>query len=273
MMIFVMFAGCSGAGQNNPDESKSAGQEETQSAEVSESDAVSLPAPIESSVSSSGSPVADSYTAFVNAKTVPFTKLSDGLSNNEQTLWASMSLLGVAMVDMGMIPVAFFGLGEEAAAAGLAMLGAEGVQYSENGNSYTISYTSTDADGNPETAQMTGTFDAAADSLVCTGSTNGVENFYSEYRKTAYGYIGQYYFSNDDGTASYYVMTVQGEDGTFGLSTTPSGKPSALTGSEPYDYPSTLPEWYAINGSTITGKMSDGTDVNFEYVPSETASN
>jgi hypothetical protein len=114
---------------------------------------------------------------------------------------------------------------------------------------------------------MTGVWDAASNSIVCTGTTDGVENFYSEYHTTSYGYVGQYYFANDDGTSSLYVVTVSGEDGAFGISTV-TAKPAALTGSEPVDYPSSCDEWYAINGSTITGKTSDGTAINFEYTPS-----
>lgn len=268
MMIFVLFAGCNGAGQSNTDETESADQEETETAEISETAEVSEPVTVESAISSSGSPVVDSYTAFVEAKSAMVTRLTDGLSNNEATLWASMSMLGVVMVDLYLLPVAFFGLGEEAAVAGLAFFNASGVQYTENGNSYTITYSNEEG----SVSSLTGVWDAAANSLVCTGSTDGVENIYSEYHKTSYGYISQYYFLNDDGTASLYIVTVQGEDGALGISATPTGKPAPLTGSEPIDYPTTLPEWYAINGMTITGVMSDGTAVDFEYVPSESAS-
>jgi hypothetical protein len=210
--------------------------------------------------------VTDSYTIYTNAKSVVIGKITDGLSNNPDTSLASMSMLGITMADLGMIPAAFFGLGQEATAAGLAMLGAEGVQYTENGNNYTITY----KDSEGSTTSMTGTWDAAAESLVCTGTTDGVENFYSEYHKTSYGYIGQYYFAGDDGSNMLYAVTIQGEDGYVGISTV-TEKPAALTGSEPVDYPSACDEWYAVNGSSITGKMSDGTDVNFEYVPSESA--
>lgn len=73
---------------------------------------------------------------------------------------------------------------------------------------------------------------------------------------------------NTDGTTTIYAVTVQGKDGFLGISTV-SAKPAALTGSEPIDYPSSCDIWYAINGTTVTGKASDGTAISFEYVPAE----
>ena len=90
--------------------------------------------------------------------------------------------------------------------------------------------------------------------------------------KTAFGYVGQYYFLNDDGTTSIYKIAVDGEDGTIGISSIP-GKPAALTGSESADFPKVCEEWYSVTGTTITGQTLDGTDLNFEYTPTESASN
>jgi hypothetical protein len=259
LMVLAMFVGCNSAGRDTDDDDR----QESENVEVP-SDKVSLEVPETSGITSTGNPVTDSYSAYVTAKTELYSRLTGGLSSNEETTMASMSLMGVGLIDMYLLPAAFFGLGEEAAAMGMGYLNMQGVRYTENGNSYTITYT--DAQG--ATASLTGTYDAGADSLVCTGSTDGVENFYSEYRRAAYGYVGQYYFTDTDGSGYLYLVTISGTDGAFGMSEA-NEKPAALTGSERVDYPSICTEWYAINGTTITGVLSDGTAVNFEYVPTE----
>ena len=264
IMLVATFAGCGQAPANNAQESpdtpiQSSDDESGEPAEVPE------PAGADNTVPSTGYPAADSYTAYITAKNVVATKLSDGLGNNADSLSASFTLLGVAMVDLAMLPVSFFGMGEEAVTMGLAMFSHEDVKYSENGNSYTISYI--DSDGVATT--FSGTYDAAADTMVCSATADGKENLYFEYRKTAFGYVSQYYFVNDDGT-SLYQFAINGEDGTLGVSSSQTAQPAALTGSESADFPTALPEWYTISGSTITGKTSDGTELDFEYVPSET---
>ncbi len=207
----------------------------------------------------SGSPIADSCAAFTDAQRAVYERLLGNLDGNPDLKQALTSLSGIEAADVHIKPVLFFGRGEQHAAAGLALTGAKDVQYTNNGNSYTIAYTS--AEG--AAVSLTGTWDAAADSLVCTGSRDGRENFYAEYRRTPYGYVGQYYLAHDNGASSLFVVTLKGGEGTFGISSV-SGKPVALTGSEPSDYPACCDEWYAINGSTITGKMSDGTAINIE---------
>ncbi len=267
LMLAVMFSGCGQAPANNTQESpdapvQSSDDESGVSAEVDPQE----PAGADDTVPSTGYPAADSYTAYMNAKNVVLTKLSDGLGNNADSLSASFTLLGVAMVDLAILPVSYFGMGEEAVTMGLAMFSNEDVKYTEDGNSYTISY----VDSNGVANVFSGTYDAAADAMVCSATADGKENLYAEYRKTPFGYISQYYFVNDDGTTSLYQFAVNGEDGTLGVSTSQATQPAALTGSEAADFPAALPEWYTISGSTITGKTSDGTELNFEYVPSAT---
>jgi len=265
LMLAAVFAGCGQAPANNPQESDQPAQ--SSDAPSDEPAAVDPQEPAtDDTTPSSGYPVADSYTAYLSAKEVVMSKLTDGLGSSADSLSASFTLLGVAMVDLGMLPVSFFGIGEEAAAMGLSMLSAEDVKYTENGNNYSISY----MDSNGASIAFSGTYDPAADALVCSSTTDGKENFYSEYRKTSFGYVSQYYFVNEDGTTSLYQFAVNGEDGTFGVSANETAQPAALTGSEAADFPTALPEWYSIAGSTITGKTSEGTELNFEYVPSAT---
>ena len=53
----------------------------------------------------------ESYSAYIQAKGELITKLTDALANNPGTEFTSMSLLGVSMVDLAMLPASSFGLG------------------------------------------------------------------------------------------------------------------------------------------------------------------
>lgn len=257
-MIFL-FAGCGGV------------PKATASSNVS--DTVNMPAGPEISndngsvgMPGTGSPVADSYTAYSTAKSNMVARLTDGLSNNPDTALVSLSLLGVTMADLAILPVSFFGLGSDAVNMGLGFMGATDIKYSENGNSYTVTY----ADNEGAKYDFSGTYDPVKDALICTASKDGQEAIYVEYVKTSYGYAAQYFFNNDDGTVSLYQITVNGEDGVLGISTD-SVKPAPLTGNEPSDFPKACPEWYAVTGLTITGVTSGGEELNFEFTPSPTA--
>ena len=224
---------------------------------------------IETQVPAAGSStVAESYSAYLEAKNALLTKLTDGLSNNPDTAMAALSFFGITMVDVAALPVSFFGAGQQAAEIGLSVIGITGVKYTENGNSYTVSY----SDEENNAYVFSGTYDPAADALTCTATKNGTESISMEYRKTAFGYAGQYYMLNDDGTAEIYMIAVAGENGTIGISSA-TEKPAALTGSEAADFPKACDEWYSIQGATITGKTSDGAEISFEYTPSESESN
>ena len=212
--------------------------------------------------------VAESYTAYLEAKNAVLTKLTDGISNNPDTVMAALSFMGIAMVDLAALPASLFGLGQEAVSAGLSMVGATDVKYTENGNSYTITY----SDNENNKYVYSGTYDPAADALTCTGTANGSESVFIEYRKTAFGYAGQYYMLNDEGDAAVYMIAVDGEDGTIGISTA-SEKPAPLTASVSADFPKACKEWFSIYGSTITVKSSDGKETSFEYTPSASESN
>ena len=203
------------------------------------------------------------YSAYMESKSDVLNKLLDGLGNNADTAMSALSFLGISMSDLYLLPVLYFGLGEESVSSALAMMSATDVVYQENGNNYTITYKNSDG----QQIALTGTYDSGK-SLVAVGSTNGVENVFAETYRTSFGYVAQFYSVADDGTTSLYQIAIEGENGVFGIATS-STRPAALTGSESADFPKSAKEWYAINGSTITGMTSDGKSVNFEYVPSE----
>jgi hypothetical protein len=107
-------------------------------------------------------------------------------------------------------------------------------------------------------------------SLVAVGSTDGVENVFAETYRTAFGYVAQFYsIGRRRNDISLYQIAIEGEKRHIWHRNQPTTRPAALTGSESADFPKSAKEWYAINGSTITGMTSDGKSISFEYVPSE----
>lgn len=266
LLLVAVFAGCGGPIKSDPVLTNDNGASD-ESAESKETPAVSEAAGDSSDIDY-GANLAESYAAYLEAKNAVIVKITDGLSNNPDTGMAVLSFLGVGMTDLALLPVSFFGMGQETMEMGLSMMGATDIQYTENGNNYTVTY----SDKENKKFTYSGTYTPAIDALTCTVAADGVESTYSEYRKTSLGYIGQYYFLNDDGSTSIYMIAVDGEDGIIGISTTP-GKPAALTGSEAADFPKACSEWYSVKGTTITGKTSDGLDLSFEYVPADSSSN
>ncbi len=208
---------------------------------------------------STGNKAADSYTAYLEAKGELVSRLSDAVTENPDAGMAMMSFLGITMIDLAMWPAAFLGQDEAAAKLGMGYLGIEDVKFDRDGNKSSITYKN---DEGKETV-FTGDYDEKGDGYLFTALENGEEKLYSEYRRTAYGFVGQYYISNDDGTVTYYMLTIEGKDGTVGFSSE-AGKPSALTGDESPDFPKSASEWYSVKGNTVTGVTSDGDQLNFE---------
>ncbi|HHT65353.1 MAG TPA: hypothetical protein GX017_04600 [Clostridiales bacterium] len=214
----------------------------------------------------SGSPAiaSESYSAYIQAKGELLTRLSDALASNPETAFSSMSLLGISMVDLALLPASSFGLGEASANMALGFLRAEDIVYSENGNQYSVKYKGEDGSN----YELQGEYDKSADALKCTSLVDGKETLTSEHRKTSYGYVSQTYVVNDDGSTYVYQLTATGNDGVVGMSKA-SEKPSSLTGSESIDFPKECQEWYAIDGNKVTGVTADGNEISFDYTPSE----
>ena len=206
----------------------------------------------------------ESYLEYMEAKSELSSLITDALSSNSDIgLEDTMSLLGVVMVEMSMLPASSMGLGLGAAEAGLGFLGAEDVQYTEDGNRYIITYNSQDGEG----YEFEGVYDEAADALVSSNilvDDNG--GIYYEYRRMPFGYVGQAYAFEGDTVTELFKIVVHDTGGVIGISYD-SGKPGALTGSESKDFAKDCSQWYAIDGTAVTGVSSAGQELNFEYIP------
>jgi len=144
----------------------------------------------------------------------------------------------------------------------MLLLGAEGFEYNESGNNYSIKYTNENG-----THELAGVYDEKADWLKCTAKTNGEEILVSEYRKTSYGYAAQYYSVGDKGTF-VYMITISGNDGVVGISESTT-QPSELTGSEDINSPKQCDTWYEIKNNVVTGPTASGKEFSFTYTPSK----
>jgi len=264
ILIAVLFAGC---GKNT------AASEDKPAEEVKSEDTI-LPSEQQSEnleqqdgnsdISGSPATASESYGAYIQAKGELVSRLSDALASNPETAFSSMSLLGISMVDLALLPASSFGLGEASANMALGFLGAEDIVYSENGNKYSVKYKGKDGSD----YELQGEYDKTADALKCISLVDGKETLTCEHRRTSYGYVSQTYVIDDDGSTYVYKLTVSGIDGVVGMSQV-SEVPSSLTGSESIDFPKQCQEWYAITGDKVTGVTADGDEISFSYTPSD----
>jgi len=207
--------------------------------------------------------VSSSFSAYIEEKNRMLSRLSDALTTNPDTVFYSMSLIGVVMVDVALAPAGCFGLGQNVAIATLKSLGAEDVEYSESGNQYSIKYRNNDG----KKYELEGEYNKAADSLKCIVKIDGKESLISEYRKTSFGYVSQIYTITENNSAYVYQLAVSDENGALGISKV-SAVPPALSGDEKIDFPKQCEEWYAIEDDAVTGVTSDGKKISFVYTPS-----
>ena len=263
IMIAFVFTGCSKATDAAEDVAAQAAEAAAAGEEFEEE--VTAEAQQSATDATNSDTASAFYSAYIDAKSDVLTRLMDGLGNNPDTMMSAFSFLGISLSDLYLLPALYFGLGESSVAAALAMMGAKDVTYSEQGNQYIVTYKNSE----DKQSSLTGTYEKNH-SLIAVGSTNGNEDVFAETYRTAFGYVGQFYFIADDGTATLYQVSISGSDGVFGVMTGVD-RPAALTGNESADFPKAAAEWYAITGSTITGLTAEGKSINFEYVPSENA--
>ena len=206
-----------------------------------------------------GKAAEESYTTYLEAKDDLIIRLSEAVEDLPEAEMALTSMFDVIMVDLAMWPVAFLGHDEDTALMDMDDQGVEVVSYQVGDRESSITYQ--DEEGR-ETV-FTGRYDDQADWYVFTRQVDGRETLYSEYRRTPYGYVGQYYVIEDDGRVSLFQLTVDGIDGAIGLDSGGS-KPLPLLGNEEVDFPLSAPEWYRIQDNLLTGVTPDGLELYLE---------
>ena len=147
LMIALVFTGCAKAKDTAADAASAAVSDAITAAENGETAEAAEAA--EAAVQDVQQNGADSdtasafYSAYMEAKSDVLTPLMDGIGNNPDTMMSAFSFLGITLSDLYLLPAMYFGLGEPSVAAALAVMGAEDVTYSEQGNNYTVTYKET----------------------------------------------------------------------------------------------------------------------------------
>lgn len=258
MLLVLSLAGCGNSGGKPADDKSAAPGTQQNSADNKDGKSKPPAAPKEFTPQ-------QSYAAYMEAKSELTSALTDALADNPDYAMESMALLGVVMVDIAIMPAAFLGLGQDAAATGLAMFGATDVKYTENGNRYTVTY----KNQNSEAYEFQAEYDPAADALVCEVTSGGEDDgIYYEYRKAPFGYVGQIYSFESDAVTESYQISVHENGGVIGIFESDK-RPAALTGGEAKDFPQACPRWYAQDGATCTGVTAEGEEFSFEYAKEE----
>jgi len=181
--------------------------------------------------STTGTTPADSYTRYVEAKSVGYDSINAKIEADESlALTAGMALLPVAMVDLYAIPITLLSADEASSEMAAEMLGMSNIDITNDGKTFSITYT------DEESAQVTmdGQFDIGTDSLTSNWDMS-TGQMTMEYVKYGNGYAGQYYTVNDDGTTSLIKIIVDGEDIAIGLSDT-TAQPASIFMSAPADF-------------------------------------
>lgn len=255
MLICMTAVGCGGSSDTSSDSAPA----ENSSAETADSGS-------DSAEPEAIGGISESYVAYMETKSDLVSRLADGLTDAQPT--AAMSLLGMNMVELFLVPMAALGVDEAYAAETLAYLNASGVKYTSDGNNYSVTYTNGVGD---ETTCET-KYDPDREAAVTTITEAGKESLVFEYCKTSYGYASQYYIKNDDGTYTVYKGTFYGKDGTVGMTDAAAAQPASIMdgGEVPKDFPKDSASWYAVEGTAGTGVGTDGT--NYEFTVPEEAS-
>ncbi|MDD4323752.1 MAG: hypothetical protein PHR78_04995 [Eubacteriales bacterium] len=207
----------------------------------------------------------EAYTAYSEQKSELLNQVMEAMGQNEDLGLEVLNLMGVAMIELMMLPAAVLGQGEEVAAVALGILGNQNVKYSENGNSYEVKW----EDEEGSVYNFTSTYDPAKQAMSSEIFTEGEEDsrVLYDFTRTSYGFFAQVFTSDESGAfASVTQISVDAKGGVIGLSETDIQR-TPLTGNESRDLPKSLTQWYEVVGTKFYALASDGTSYSYEFVP------
>ncbi len=193
---------------------------------------------------------ADAYAKYAEAKSAAFDRLSAKLDENEELyLSVGMAILPISMIDLSLIPLSVIGI--EGGDMALAMLGMEGVDVKQAGNTYSLSY----KDDEGKTVELTCEYDPATDSMRSATTQDGQEILSFEYVKAGDSYASQYYIW-DDTTQNYSWVTGFFNDekiAAFGMATVDQKQDSIFKGSGySSDFVVNQESYFILDGNTLT---------------------
>ena len=259
-MLLVAATGCTGGLSDKMEDAvKSAMQEELGDTGATEEEAVTDAEATDTVViDSSGTlPLYESYAQYTEAKGTLTTAVMDIASTDENLLFATMELAGLALSDLALIPLTICGL-EEMDVSYLEMLGMMNAEYKSNGNEYSVTYK--DSEGG--TTVMEAKYDPATESVTAKILTDGEFSMVSEYTRTGNGYAGQTWYPSDDGSFTISKITIDSADamsGTIGIVNAANQEPTSIFGkggSIGQDFAKDADNWYSL----ADGKFSASVD-------------
>ncbi len=193
---------------------------------------------------------AEAYAKYAETKSAAFDRLSAKLDENEELyLSVGMAILPISMIDLSLIPLSVIGLDESGVA--LAMLGMEGVDVKQAGNTYSLSYQNDEG----QTVEFTCEYDPATDSMRSSTTQGGQEILAFEYVKAGDSYASQYY--SWDETAQNYSWVTGFFDAekiaAFGMATVDQKQGSIFKGSGySSDFVVNQEAYFILDGDTLT---------------------
>lgn len=199
-----------------------------------------------------------SYELYLAAKESLIGRIMDAVSSSSEAGLAMVSLLKILPLDLALWPAAFLYEDEEDFRRGMSYIGAGDIELLRSDKESRVRYLASDG----KQTVFTGTYSEDADYFLYTASYNGRDALYAECVKTDYGYAAQYYLLAGNGSAVYYLLSIEGEEGSIGFPV-PQGFPQPLTGSENPDFPKGASEWFSIHAGVFTGKTVDGQALEF----------
>ena len=206
----------------------------------------------------------ESYTAFSEKKGKLVSLVMDGMTAKPELGMEIMHLLGVAVVDLFMLPAALIGQEEAALNSALSFMGGTNVKSSRQGDDYLVEWT--DSEGS--VFKFTSSYDPAKEALTSEVSTSGESGgIFYDYIKTSYGYFAQIYSLDEGGNFTDLTqISIDDTGGVIGIQTENIERKS-LSGSESRDLPKSMTQWYEVDGTTFSCLSSEGTSYTHEFEP------
>jgi hypothetical protein len=149
-------------------------------------------------------PATNPQTGFSNYSTVKGEAIdriyTASESSDELSMSVAMSMMSIAMVDLGMLSLSILGEDPQIAASALSMFGYSDVDVKVSGNTYVVTYTDTEGVQMKQTCE----YDTSKDQLTSTlYDGNGAVSMFFEYVNLGDAYAAQYYYPDSD---TYYVI-------------------------------------------------------------------
>ncbi len=201
-LLLAMVTGCSGSQKNIP---------LTPSATQTQAPVVTAAPNNQGTTGTAGTP-SDSFSKYLDMKGDAYDRISEKIKNNDKlSLSVGLAMLPITMVDLTLIPLTVIGLDKSSSTAALEMLGMSGVNVTQNGSVYTVTYKEKDGASVTQTCE----YDPGTDSVRSSiKDSKGKQIMFFEYVRIGKGYVSQYYMLDEE-KGDYSLITSFFDDSTI----------------------------------------------------------